>query len=153
MKILLNLRPIWLLILYIFIDALCVGMGMGVPFFCILLGFATGWCAVRYNTSKVGELPQLLGVVLRYCVVAAFITCLAMLILWGPFTSYLFNPSKDIANSGIPMILFEPLPSFIGWMVLMVFISPFLQLLTSLFSAYITLMVWTNKAAHGQKAI
>jgi hypothetical protein len=47
----------------------------------------------------------------------------------------LFEPGRDIANFGIPMILYEPLASFIGWIVLMVLISPLLQVLTTVFGA------------------
>ena len=30
-------------IFYILIDLICIGAGMGVPVFCILLGFPLGW--------------------------------------------------------------------------------------------------------------
>jgi hypothetical protein len=30
-------------LIYIIIDVLCVGIGMGVPFFSIILGFPVGW--------------------------------------------------------------------------------------------------------------
>jgi len=153
MKTLLGWRPLWLLILYILLDTVCIGMGMGVPIFCILLGFIVGWFAVRYVTSRVDGMNHVFRGVLRYCLVAAGFTLLAMLVLWGPFTSYLFDPAKDVANSGIPMILFEPQASFIGWIVLMVLISPFLQLLTALFSAYLALMGWLDWNAHDQKAV
>jgi hypothetical protein len=38
------------------------------------------------------------------------------------------------------MNLYEPEASFIGWMLLMIIISPFLQLITSVFSGYLALM-------------
>jgi hypothetical protein len=68
-----------------------------------------------------------------------------MAVLWGPVTTMLFDPAADLANFGIPMILYEPLPSFIAWLVLMIFISPFLQLLTTLFASYLTLTVSTRR--------
>jgi len=34
-------------ILYILIEIICVGMGMGIPIFCILFGFPLGWCIVK----------------------------------------------------------------------------------------------------------
>jgi hypothetical protein len=153
MKYLLGWRPLWLLILYIILDAICIGMGMGVPFFCILLGFGVGWFLVSYTSSRVRDVTRVLREVLRNCLLATGITLLAMLALWVPFTSYLFDPAKDLANSGIPMILYEPLPSFIGWIVLMVLISPFLQLLTSLFTAYLALMRWMATSVYDQKAV
>jgi hypothetical protein len=44
-------------------------------------------------------------------------------------------------NFGIPMILYDPRASFIGWMVLMIIISPVLQILTTVFSSTVRL-VW-----------
>ena len=52
------------------------------------------------------------------------------------------DPTADFANFGIPMILYDPKISFVGWLILMIFISPFLQLLTTLFSSHLTLLVW-----------
>jgi hypothetical protein len=145
MNKILGMRPLSILIIYIALDIICIGMGMGVPFFCILLGFLVGWFVARYITFSLRDVPQVLSKVLKYSIISAGFTFLAMLALWGPFTSYLFDPTKDLAQTGIPMILYEPLASLIGWIVLMVFISPFLQLLTALFSAYLTLLGWFNK--------
>lgn len=151
---LLQIRPVWLLIIYILADIICVGMGMGVPIFCILFGFIVGYLVVRFVALKNNDLPQVMHKTFITALITASVTFLAMLALWMPFTaSYLFDPAKDLANTGIPMILFEPRASFIGWVVLMVFISPFLQLLTTLFGAYLTLLGWLNKAPNDKKAI
>jgi len=64
-----------------------------------------------------------------------------MLGIWGRTIPMLFEPHSDFANFGHPMILFDPRLSFIGWLVLMIIISPFLQLMTSIFSAFIALKV------------
>ncbi len=50
----------------------------------------------------------------------------------------LFDPSADLANFGIPLILFDPTASFVGWLALMIVISPFLQFLMTLFGAHST---------------
>lgn len=42
-----KLKPKIIVILYILIDIICVGVGMGVPIFCILLGFPLGWYIAR----------------------------------------------------------------------------------------------------------
>jgi hypothetical protein len=149
----LHIRLVWLLVLYALTDIVCVGMGMGVPIFCILFGFIVGWLAVGYVTTTTSEAGQVLAKTFKAAAITAGFTFLAMLALWGPFSSYLFSPSKDLANTGIPMILYEPRASLIGWIVLMVFISPFLQLLTTLFSAYIATMSWIKKSGDAQKAI
>jgi hypothetical protein len=140
-----GLRPLSILFIYVVLDIICIGMGMGVPFFCILLGFFVGWFVVRYITFSLSDLPQVFRKALQYAGITAGFTFLTMLVLWGPFASYLFDPAKDLAQTGIPMILYEPRASLIGWIVLMVLISPFLQLLTALFSAYLTLLGWFNK--------
>jgi hypothetical protein len=67
-----------------------------------------------------------------------------MIIIWGPTVSILFEPGRDLANTGVPMILYEPMPSFIGWIVLMILISPVLQLLTTLFGSHLALLGWLN---------
>ena len=126
---------------------------MGVPIFCILFGFIVGYCVVRFITVKVTELPGVMQKTFVAALITASLTFLAMLALWMPFASYLFDPAKDLANTGIPLILYEPRASLIGWIVLMVLISPFLQLLTTLFGAYLTLLSWVNKAAYDKKVV
>ena len=140
-----GLRQHWLLLIFILLDTVCVGMGMGVPFFCILFGFIVGWFLVKAITIPYTDILQVLQKVLRYAILAAGITCVEMLLLWLPLASYFFNPTKDLAETGIPMILYEPRASLIGWIILMIVISPFLQLLTILFSAHLTIIWSTNK--------
>ena len=67
-----------------------------------------------------------------------------MAVIWLPALRLLKLPEADLANFGIPLILYEPLPSFIGWMVLMVLISPFLQVLTTVFGAVLKLAYTPN---------
>ncbi len=65
-----------------------------------------------------------------------------MIIIWGPTMAMLFDPYADFENFGIPLILYDPKISFVGWQVLMILISPFLQLLTTIFASYLTLLIW-----------
>jgi len=141
----LSLKPRIALVIFILFDLVCVGMGMGVPIFCILLGFPVGWYIVRYVTSTGAPLQQVFRKVFIYTLVTAAVTLLAMLVLWTPFATAIFDPARDLAQTGIPMILYEPRASFIGWVILMILISPFLQLLTTLFGAYLTLISWMDK--------
>jgi hypothetical protein len=91
--------------IFVFLDVVCVGMGMGVPIFCIGLGFPVGWYvaarALR-STSNVGE-------VLKRTVVQATVTSavtFAMMgLIWGNVARMLFDPTADFVNFGIPMIL------------------------------------------------
>ncbi len=59
----------------------------------------------------------------------------------------LSDPAADLANFGIPPILYEPRASFIGWLVLMIAISPVLQLLMSLLGSHLALIRWARKRA------
>jgi hypothetical protein len=153
MNKLLDLRPLWMLLIYIVLDIVCVGMGMGVPIFCILFGFIVGWFLVKAASITNGDILGAMQKVLRSSILTAGITFVAMLVLWVPFARNLFDPSVDLSQTGIPMILYEPRASFIGWIVLMVIISPFLQLLTTQFSAYLTILVSTKKDWLDQKTV
>lgn len=117
-------------------------MGMGVPIFCILFGFIVGWYIARRVTLLKGIPKDILKKVLNYAIITSLFTFLVMALLWGPTIKLLFTPGYDLKNFGIPLILFEPKISFIGWLVLMIFISPFLQLLTTIFAAYLILLNW-----------
>lgn len=139
---LLRLRPRWVLALFVFLDTLCVGMGMGVPIFCIPFGFLVGWYIARRLTVAGADLPQTLNSIFLQAVATSAYTFVVMALLWGPTAKLLFDPGADLANFGIPLILYDPRASFIGWLVLMIAISPFLQLLTTLFGAYLTLLHW-----------
>ncbi len=142
MKKLLGLKPLWAFGIFVLLDILCMGMGMGVPIFCILFGFLVGWFAVKYITTTITPIPQVFRRVLLYATLTASVTLLGMVVIWGPTISFLFDPGRDLANTGVPMILYEPMASFIGWLVLMIVISPFLQLLTTLFGSYLALLSW-----------
>ncbi len=120
-------------------------MGMGVPIFCILFGFLVGWYIVRRVTLQEENPKDILKKSFKYAVITALFTFVVMAILWGPTIKLFFTPGYDFKNFGIPLILYDPKISFIGWLVLMIFISPFLQLLSTIFGVYLTLLKWFNK--------
>lgn len=147
---LLAVRPPVALGIYVFVDIICIGMGMGVPFFCILFGLPVGWYVVKRLTAEQAKMRDIFQKVLLYAAIAAAITFLGMLLVWGPLTvASLSNPATDYVETGVPMILFEPKASFIGWIALMVVISPGLQLLTTLFASHLTLLAWLNEKTKG----
>lgn len=135
------LRPRWALALFVLLDTFCVGMGMGVPIFCIAFGLVIGWYAVRRLVLAGTPLGRMLERVFCHAVVTSVYTFVVMAALWGPTARMWFDPGADLANFGIPLILYEPRASFIGWWVLMIVISPFLQLLMTLFGAHVTLLL------------
>lgn len=131
------------------IDVLCVGIGMGVPVLNIAFGFPLGWYIARKAVTNADSNRGMLGKVLRDAIVGATPTFVAMSIIWGSLVPWLFNPGTDYANLGIPLILFDPRNSFIGWLVLMIFISPFLQLLATTFASHLTLLHMKKDIASG----
>lgn len=135
-----DLRIGWALAIFAFLDLVCVGLGMGVPIFCILFGLPVGWYIARRVTTRPLRVGQLLGKVLVGAGLTSAFTFMVMGLLWGRCVVMLFDPLADLANFGIPLILYDPKASFIGWLVLMIVISPFLQLLMTLFGAYLTLL-------------
>ncbi len=139
-------RPLVALGIYVFLDIICIGMGMGVPFFCILFGLPMGWYIVKRLTAEPAEMLTVFRKTLLYAAIAAAVTCLGMILIWGPLSIVsLSNPTTDFVETGVPMILYEPKASFIGWIVLMIAISPGLQLLTTLFASHLTLLAWLNE--------
>jgi len=114
---------------------------MGVPILNILFGFVVGWYSTRRAQALYEDREKRLYKILIYSLFCAGTTLIIMLAIWGTTFPMLFNPAADFVNFGHPMILFDPRISFIGWLVLMIIISPLLQLMTSIFSAFITLML------------
>jgi hypothetical protein len=134
-----SMQSKWAYALYALADTLCTGAGMGVPFFNIACGFVVGWIAAGRARAQTSDLRAALRLSLRYALLTSAWTLLLMLIIWGPFTLKLFDPRVDLAQTGIPLILYDPRASFIGWVVLMMLISPFLQLLTTVIAATLRL--------------
>jgi len=127
-------------ILYIIIDIICVGAGMGVPIFCILLGFPLGWYVTKRVSVSTEQLYQKYYKIFKFSLLTAIFTFILMVLVWRRTIPMLFDPSSDFQNFGHPYILYDPKMSFIGWTILMIIISPFLQLLTTIFAVFITLI-------------
>ena len=128
-----SLKLRWALAIFGLVDIVCMGLGMGVPIFCILLGLPVGWYIARRITLRPFDARPTLSKMLLGAALTSAFTFVGMALLWGRFAVMLFDPSANLANFGIPLILYEPLASFIGWLVLMIVISPFLQFLMSQF--------------------
>ncbi len=128
------------LVAYVVMDVLCAGLGMGVPLFCILLGFLAGWFgAMRawyFVPGQVGAMRRSL----RYALVTSLVTVAIMAAIWGRLVPLVFHPVINPGNMGLPLLLYEPRASLIGWLVLMILISPFLQFLMTLFGSFVTLL-------------
>lgn len=127
-------------IAYAVIDVLCAALGMGVPLFCILLGFSVGWFgAVRawhFVPGHVGAMKRSL----RYALLTSLVTFVIMVAVWGRLIPLVFHPVINPGNMGLPLLLYEPKASLIGWLVLMIVVSPFLQFVMTAFGSYVTFL-------------
>jgi hypothetical protein len=128
--------------IFVIVDLVCVGLGMGVPILCIVFGFFVGWYIAKRATIATANVKDILWKALVQAVFTSAFTFVVMSAIWGRTIVLLFDPSFDFENFGHPFILYDPKLSFIGWLVLMILISPFLQLLTTLFGSYLTLLLW-----------
>jgi len=135
----------WALAIFVFLDIICIGLGMGVPIFCILFGLPVGWYIARRVATRPFDTRRMLSSMLLGAVLTSAFTFAGMALLWGPWIAMLFDPAANLANLGAPLILYEPVASFIGWLVLMIVISPFLQLLMTLFGSHLTVLWWLSR--------
>lgn len=145
MNKLIELKAKHAVIIYILFDLVCVGAGMGVPVFCILLGFPLGWCITKRVTASVEQPDKRYYKIWRDSFLASVFTFIVMLIVWVSAILINIHSVSDIQNFGHPNILFDPELSFVGWLILMIIISPFLQLLTTIFAAFLTLLANEKK--------
>jgi len=128
-------------LIYIIIDLICVGpLGMGVPIFSIILGFPVGWYLTKRLYKPDLNIKILLKRIFTYTMITSGFTFVLMVLMWARFIPMLWGPTTKVAHFGLPMILYDPVASFIGWIILMIFISPFLQFLTTVFTANLTLI-------------
>ena len=70
-----------------------------------------------------------------------------MLLIWVGAVMVFYFHNDDFRNFGNPLILCEPKLSVIGWLALMIVISHVLQLFTTLFSFYMTLIMTKKKGS------
>lgn len=115
------------LIVTVVLEIVTVGAGMGVPLFAILLGFAIGWWLGRRVLREHAPDARALRGLLSAAVVPTLFTLGLMVVIWLPQIRLLYEWNFDVRKWGIPLLLFEPVPSFWAWMALMVVISPVLQ--------------------------
>ncbi len=141
-----SLKIGWALLIFVFLDLVCAGLGMGVPIFCILLGLPVGWYIAQRIATQPFGIKAMLGRTLTGAALTSGFTFVGMMLLWAPWSAILFDPAANLESLGAPLILYEPLASFIGWLVLMIVISPFLQLLLTLFGSHLTLLWWMSRA-------
>jgi len=134
--------------IFVIVDLVCIGMGMGVPLACILFGFFVGWYIAKRATIATESAKDILWQVLIQAIITSAFTFVVMSAIWGSTIVMLFDPSADFQNFGHPFILYDPRLSFIGWLVLMIAISPFLQLLTTIFGSYLTLLHWMRNRSN-----
>jgi hypothetical protein len=136
-----SLKIGWALIIFAFLDIACVGAGKGIPILCVLFGLSVGWYIARRGANRRFNTRRMLGKMLLGAAITAALTFVGMTVLLGPLSAMLLDPpTADLANLDAPLILYEPIASFVGWLVFMIAILPFLQLLLTLFGSNLTLL-------------
>jgi hypothetical protein len=146
-----SLRIRWVLAIFAFLDIICVGLGMGLPIFCILFGLPVGWYMARRVATRPFDTRQMLSKILLGAALTSAFTFVGMAALWGRCIVMLFDPAADLVNFGIPQILYEPVASFIGWLALMIVISPFLQFLMTLFGSHVMWLGWLSRGGRAKR--
>jgi len=141
MSFLLNTKSRNLLLLFMLADFFCMGFGMGVPIFCIALGFPMGWIVARRILIRPIILRTVLRDIIRLSFFTSLFTFIMLAVIWGRLVPWIFDSSHDLANFGIPMILYSAKASFIGWLVLMLILSPVLQFMSTIVGAAVTLSI------------
>ena len=121
-------------------DLVAAGMGMGVPFFCIALGVPVGWLTTRRALASGLDVRSVLARTLAVAALSSGFTLVLMTALWAQMAQHLDEPTWITETSGIPQILYDPVPSLAAWLVLMIVISPILQLLITVFSGVVVLV-------------
>lgn len=133
----------WLgaLVAYILLDSLMVVAGLGVPSFCILLGFGVGWFGALRAEFFLREIGAAMRRVVRYAAITSGVTLLLMVVAWGRYVPPLFDPVIDPGSMGVPLILYDPRLSLVGWLIGMFLVVPLAQFLVTLAGAYLTFAV------------
>ena len=108
------------------LDVFAIGFGMGVPIFAILLGFPVGWWLARRRAAE-GVSRDAMRAALVWAGLLAAASAVVLAIVWGPQVPNAFDPDFDAKAFGIPLILYTSQASMIGWLALMIVISPVLQ--------------------------
>lgn len=126
-----------LIIFTVLLNILLTGLGMGVPIFNILLSLPIGY---YLNKGRQEDQKQRLQRVLKTALFLSGLTLILMLIIWLPALKWLTDPSLDVAQFGHPFWLYDPKTSFIGWIILMVFVSPILQMLGHVFGGVLAIL-------------
>jgi len=133
------------------LDVFSIGFGMGVPVFTIALGFPVGWylAGARMKALRDELEPQpvegvpigTLKSLLVQGVALSVVTFVVLAVIWLPQLPIVFDTSQQAREWGIPLILYTSQASKIGWMVLMLVISPLAQLMAVLTGAYLRFTV------------
>lgn len=140
MRRILNVGVGWAVVLFTVADVACVVLGLGVPVFCILLGIPVGWFVVETAAARRLTDREIRSEVLLGGVVTAFLTSVMMALVWGSSAAVLVDGQADPGSLGLPLLFADAKASIIGWLVLMIVVSPGLQLLMTHFGAHLTLL-------------
>lgn len=128
-------------IAYSVMNLLLAGLGLGTPVFCIVFGFGVGWFCARRAEFFVPTVQGAMKRALRYAFLTSTVTGVLMAAIWARLVPILLNPRVNPGSLGLPLNLYDTRWSLAGWIVLMVFTGPAVQVLMTVFGSYLTFLV------------
>ena len=140
MNTLLRLKRTPAAVLYLVGALVSVEAGVGMPFCCIGLGLLVGWYIARRELRHANGFARMLRRATRTAVFTSLATFLMMAVIWGPRVGMASGPQSNLPSVGLPMTFHGAPESLIIWALLMVAISPLLQLMTTVFAAQFTIL-------------
>jgi hypothetical protein len=129
---------------YIVMDLLLAGLGFGTPLFCIAFGFAVGWFGAMRAWFFVPDTRGAMTRALRYAFLTSAVTMVLMAVIWGRLVPIVLNQRVNPGALGLPLNLYDSRLSLVGWLLLMVFTGPAIQVLMTAFGSYVTFIAWSK---------
>jgi hypothetical protein len=126
-----------LIIILLVLNVMLIGLGMGIPILNIIFALPLGY---QLSKGKTGEVRSRLKEMYKMGLIFSLSSIVVLIVIWLPQIKWLIDPSLNIANFGHPFWLYDPLISFIGWIILMVLVAPLLQLLSYIFGGVLAIL-------------
>jgi hypothetical protein len=140
MNRLLRLKRIPAALLYLLGAVVCVGTGRWAPFFCIGFGLIMGWYITRRVVLRTNDFTLILHRIMHKAVVTSLLTFLLMVIIWGREIGMSPDPHASLTNFGFPLVFDITRVGYSNWFVVMIISAPLLQLMTTIFVSFLTLL-------------
>jgi hypothetical protein len=129
---------------YAVMDLLLAGLGLGTPVFCIVFGFGVGWFGAMRAWFFFADMRRAMTRALRYAFLTSAVTMVLMAAIWARLVPIVLNERVNPGAMGLPLNLYDTRWSLVGWLLLMVFTGPAVQVLMTVFGSYVTFVAWAK---------